>query len=45
MSRPVQSEFWRISTRAPREGSDGIALANALQVLISTRAPREGSDR
>ena len=34
----------RISTRAPREGSDILVLFAIHSTTISTRAPREGSD-
>ena len=34
----------KISTRAPREGSDGVDQSARTPSIISTRAPREGSD-
>ena len=34
----------RISTHAPREGSDAAAFAGLALGFISTHAPREGSD-
>src|SRR5699024_7127017 len=39
-----QGKIRRISTRAPREGSDNPHVGGFIKPNISTRAPREGSD-